>query len=190
MSCGRRMKPGTSSPRAANRIAEAIPLAMSLRVSADRMSPTPRLTPISERYCAPNGSSRVILSSAPVTISRAPASSAVRATISPSRQNAIFVVPPPTSILSTVPNCSDKATAPDPWAAISVSSASPALTATNLPACAAKISPIARALERRAATPVRINAPVSISSGVRPEATYCASMKRAKASASIVLPSA
>ena len=46
--------------------------------------------------------------------------------------------------------------------------ASPALTDTNLPAWAANRSPMARALRRRTATPVRISAPVSI--GVRREA--------------------
>ena len=41
---------------------------------------------------------------------------------------------------------------------------SPALTATNLPASCANRSAMARALRRRTATPVRINAPVSTSS--------------------------
>jgi hypothetical protein len=43
--------------------------------------------------------------------------------------------------------------------------AAPAETATILPAWRANSSPIARALRRRTATPVRISAPVSISSG-------------------------
>jgi len=59
----------------------------------------------------------------------------------------------------------ERATAPEPKAAIFASSASPALTATILPACRAKSSPMRRALTRWTATPVRISAPVSISFG-------------------------
>src|SRR6266581_913652 len=63
---------------------------------------------------------------------------------------------------------------------------SPALTETNLPAWEANSSPIARALLRRTATPVRIRAPVSIVSGSTPASSYCLSMKRPSACASMV----
>jgi len=56
----------------------------------------------------------------------------------------------------------ERAQAPEPKAARVASSASPALTETNLPAWEANSSPIARALLRRTATPVRIRAPVSV----------------------------
>ena len=70
-----------------------------------------------------------------------------------------------------------------------VSRLSPALTATILPAWLANNSPIARALLRRTATPVRISAPVSISSGSTSAYLYCFSMKAPSASASMVSPS-
>ena len=63
---------------------------------------------------------------------------------------------------------------------------SPALTATSLPACAANNSPMARALRLRTATPVRISAPVSISSGSTLASTYSFLMKAPSASASMV----
>ena len=70
-----------------------------------------------------------------------------------------------------------------------VSRLSPALTATILPAWRANNSPIARALLRRTATPVRISAPVSISSGSTLASAYSFSMKAPSASASMVSPS-
>jgi hypothetical protein len=66
------------------------------------------------------------------------------------------------------------------------SSPSPALTATNLPAWRANSSPMARALRRRTATPVRISAPLSIASEEIPAASYWRAMKAPSASASIV----
>ena len=84
----------------------------------------------------------------------------------------------------------DRATAPDPKAANVASSPSPALTATNLPAWSAKSSPIARALLRRTATPVRISAPVSMSSTPTPASAYWRAMKRPSARVSIVVSSA
>ena len=83
-----------------------------------------------------------------------------------------------------------RAAAPEPIAARVVSSASPALTATNLPAWAANRSPIARALLRRTATPVRINAPLSICSGRTPASAYWRSTKRRSATASMLESSA
>lgn len=85
----------------------------------------------------------------------------------------------------------ERATAPEPNAASVVSSASPALTETNLPACPANRSPIARALLRRTATPVRVRvrAPVSIASGVRPASAYWRSMNAPRAVASMLASS-
>jgi hypothetical protein len=57
-----------------------------------------------------------------------------------------------------------------------------------LPAWRANNSPIARALLRRTATPVRISAPVSISSGSILASVYCCSMKAPSASESMVSP--
>ena len=90
---GRRMKPSTSSPRAAARIASAICRARRWRTSADKVSPFASLAPTAARCLAPTGSRRSIRPSGPTTTNRAPASMAVRATISPSRQTAILVVP-------------------------------------------------------------------------------------------------
>ena len=118
-------------------------------------------------------------------------SSAVCSTTAPASQTAILVVPPPTSMFITrAPSRIERAAAPEPKAASVVSSASPALTATNLPAWAANNSPIARALRRRTATPVRIRAPLSICSGERPASAYWRSMNTRSASASIVWSSA
>jgi hypothetical protein len=55
-----------------------------------------------------------------------------------------------------------------------------------LPAWRANSSPIARALVRRTATPVRISAPVSISSGSTMALWYCCAKKRSSAAASMV----
>ena len=118
---------------------------------------------------------------------RAPMSSAVTSTSCPRSQTASFEVPPPTSrFITRAPSRIERATAPEPCAASVASSASPALTATNLPACAANSSPIARAFARRTATPVRISAPVSMCSGTRPASAYCLAMNAASAAPSIV----
>jgi hypothetical protein len=71
---------------------------------------------------------------------------------------------------------------------MTVSRLSPAETATSLPASRANSSPIARAFVRRTATPVRISAPVSISSGSTFASAYSFLMKAPSASASIVSP--
>ena len=76
------------------------------------------------------------------------------------------------TFMTRAPSRTERAALPEPKAASVVSSASPALTATNLPACAANSSPMARALLRRTATPVRISAPLSILSGVTPASAY------------------
>ena len=113
-------------------------------------------------------------------------SMAVWSTTMPPSQTAIFEVPPPMSMFITrAVSRIERAAAPEPKAASVASSASPALTATNLPACAANSSPIARALRRRTATPVRISAPLSICSGVTPASTYCRSTNARSATASI-----
>src|SRR5439155_1747804 len=78
------------------------------------------------------------------------------------------------------------AQAPEPKAARVASSASPALTETKFPAWEANSSPIARALLRRTATPVRIRAPVSIALESTPASSYCLSMKRPSARASML----
>ncbi len=118
---------------------------------------------------------------------RAPTSSAVSSAISPASHTAIFEVPPPMSTFITRADSRiERAAAPEPWAASVASSASPALSDTNLPACAANSSPIGRAFARRTATPVRINAPVSMASETRPARRYCSSMNAPSATASMV----
>ena len=68
---------------------------------------------------------------------RAPTSMAVMSTTSPPSHTAIFEVPPPISTFITrALSRIERAAAPEPKAASVASSASPALTATNLPACA------------------------------------------------------
>jgi len=122
---------------------------------------------------------------------RAPMSAAVISRTSPASHRAILEVPPPISTFMTRADSRiERAQAPDPKAARVASSASPALTETNFPACEANNSPMARALPRRTATPVRIKAPVSIAPGSTPASSYCLSMKRPSAAASIVVPSA
>ena len=92
---------------------------------------------------------------------------AALATISPSLHSASFVVPPPMSMLrKTLPSDFDSLTAPEPWAAITASRLCPAEAQTNLPDSSANRSAMARALVRFSASPVRITAPLSISSGV------------------------
>ncbi len=123
-------------------------------------------------------------------MSRAPTSTAVTSITLPSAQIAILEVPPPTSTFITVHSSRiESATAPDPYAAITVSRLSPADTATSLPASRANSSPMARALLRRTATPVRMSAPVSISSGSTLASAYSLRMKAPSASASMVSPS-
>ena len=119
-------------------------------------------------------------------MSRAPTSSAVRSLTRPSAQIAIFDVPPPMSTFITVaPSRIERAAAPEPWAAITASRLSPAETATILPAWRANSSPMLRALRRPTATPVKISAPVSISSGSTLASRYWRSMKVPSAAASI-----
>ena len=102
------------------------------------------------------------------------------------RHTAIFAVPPPTSTFITVASSRiERATAPEPYAASTVSRLSPALTATNLPACAAKSSPIARALLRRdrdAGEDQRAGVDLL---GIDLAPSYCLAMKAPSASASM-----
>ena len=103
----------------------------------------------------------------------------------PARQTTTLVVPPPISTFMIAPAVADRATAPEPWAAMVASRLSPALTATKRPASAANRSPMARALSRSKATPVRIRAPVSTCSRVSPAAWYCWSTNTPRAAPSI-----
>ena len=63
---------------------------------------------------------------------------------------------------------------------------SPALTATKRPASCANSSPIARALRRRTATPVRMSAPVSTSSRLSAACSYWRLMNFPSAATSMV----
>ena len=129
---------------------------------ASGTSPMRKFRPTSCERSSAAGSMRVTRPSASKATMRAPMSMAVMAATAPPTQMAIFAVPPPMSTFITLaPSRIDSAAAPEPKAARLASSASPALTATNLPACAAKSSPMARALRRRTATPVRMSAPLS-----------------------------
>ena len=105
-------------------------------------------------------------------MTRAPMSAAVRSTISPPSQTAIFDVPPHVDVHHPPAVADRTGHRAGAEAASVVSSPSPALTATNLPACCAKSSPIARAFRRRTATPVRMSAPVSMASGSCPASPY------------------
>ncbi len=88
------------------------------------------------------------------------------ARISPFSISASLVVPPPMSTLSTVPFVAlDMATAPEPCAAIWHSMWWPADAQTNLPDTSENRSAMARALWRLIASPVRMTAPESTSSG-------------------------
>ena len=146
-------------------------------LTRSRVRPQTRRAAVSTRSIRPKASSEM---------RRAPISTAVCAITFPSAQTAIFDVPPPISIFMTVARSRrDRATAPDPCAAMIVSRLSPALTATIRPASRANRSPIARALLRLAATPVRIRAPASIISGLRPAAWYCCAINSPSATASI-----
>ena len=117
---------------------------------------------------------------------RAPMSIAETSWTLPALHKANLLVPPPISTFSTTPPIfAECATAPEPCAAMVASRPSPALTATNLPASWAKSSPMARALRRRTATPVRISAPVSTSSRRILAFLYCWLMNAPNASTSI-----
>ena len=176
---------------AASIIRIAIRSAIALSVSASGLSPIDIGKPISSACILPVGSIRTIAPSSSSTSNLAPASTAVTCSTFPWKQWAIFVVPPPISMLMTRPFLSaDRITAPDPWAAIVASRPSPALTATNFPASAENKSPMARALARRTATPVNIRAPVSISDRWRPALRYESSINSPSISASIVSPTA
>ena len=178
---------------AASPVASTIRIAMrsaiSSRSSALGWEPISNVTPTSSACALPVGSSRVTLPSSSRTIRRAPQSTAVTRSTLPPRQCAILVVPPPISTLSVSPSLlEDRMTAPEPWAAMVASSPSPALTATNFPASAENRSPIARALRRRTATPVRIRAPVSTSERAMPALLKLFSINSPRASASISAP--
>ena len=154
---------------------------------ASGFPPISRRSPTSAAKRRPASSMRVTRPSASKETMRAPTSTAVRSAISPASHTAILEVPPPISMFMTRADSRiERAQAPEPNAARVASSASPALTETNFPACEANSSPIARALLRRTATPVRMRAPVSIASGSTPASSYCRSMKRPSARASMV----
>ena len=80
----------------------------------------------------------------------------------------------------------DSLTAPEPCAAITDSRLWPADAQTNFPVSSANRSAIARALTRLSASPVRITAPESMSSGVSPAASNAPSKNVFRESASIV----
>ncbi len=158
--------------------------------SGSGTSPMSSASPTSAANRRPASSMRITRPSASNATMRAPTSIAVMSTTSPASHTAIFDVPPPMSRFMTRQRSRmERAAAPEPNAASVVSSASPALTDTNLPAWSAKRSAIARALRRRTATPVRMRAPVSMVAGTIPAASYCAVMKAPSAAASIA-PSA
>ena len=138
-------------------------------------SPNCKCRPTSCANLRPASSKRTTAPLASNATMRAPMSTAVRSTNSPFSHTAILVVPPPMSMFMTrAVSRTERAAAPEPNAASVVSKASPALTDTNLPACAANKSAMARELLLRTATPVRIKAPVSILSGAMPACSYCA----------------
>ncbi len=173
-------------PRIASNSRSAMPAASARAASGASSLPTSRLMPCAAAKRRPASSTRAIRPSGSRQIRRAPTSSAVTSITRPSAQTAIFAVPPPTSTFMIVAlSRIERATAPEPCAAITVSRLSPAETATILPAWRANSSPILRALRRRTATPVRISAPVSISSGSTLASWYWRSMKAPSACASI-----
>ena len=157
---------------------------------ASGFAPISRKSPTSAAKRRPASSRRATRPSESKDTMRAPMSAAVVSTTSPASQTAILEVPPPISTFMTRADSRiERAAAPEPKAASMASSASPALTDTNFPAWAANKSPMARALLRRTATPVRMSAPVSIAFGSIRASAYCLSMKTPRAAASIVTSS-
>ena len=158
-----------------------------LKRFASGFPPISRGSPTSAANRRPASSMRATRPSASKETMRAPTSTAVSSATSPASHTAIFVVPPPRSTFITrADSRTERAQAPEPKAARVASSASPALTETNFPTWEANSSPIARALLRRTATPVRIRAPVSIALGSTAASWYCLSMKRPSSAASMV----
>ena len=163
---------------------------MAPRCSSVIVPPSTRSKPASFAKRRPASSTRSTLPSLSKETMRAPTSMAVMSTTSPPSHTAIFEVPPPMSMFMTrLRSRMERADAPEPKAASVVSRPSPAETETNLPACAANSSPIARALARRTATPVRIRAPVSMVEGSMPAASYWRSMNAPSFWASIIISS-
>ena len=121
------------------------------------------------------------------TTRRAPTSSAVTSTTLPSRHTAIFAVPPPTSTFMTV--ASSRIETRDRAGAVGREHRFQAVAGAHRHQLAGlarrTVRRSARALRRRTATPVRISAPVSISSGSTLASAYGRSMNAPSAAASI-----
>ncbi len=142
-------------------------LIIFLRSSSESSFPSSSETPTSLATCSAGPSILTIFPVSSNAIRRPPTAKALVAVSFPFSQSASLIVPPPTSILRTVMfSLRDKATAPEPFAAIKDSRWCPADAHTNFPDLSAKRSAIARAFVLLSASPVNITAPVSISSGV------------------------
>jgi len=97
-------------------------------------------------------------------MSRPPTFIAAVAATLPSLHTAILELPPPTSQFMIVfPVVPDLATAPEPYAARTLSKLGPAVAATNLPVSPASSFTIHSAFSFFAVSPVIMTAPVSIS---------------------------
>ena len=165
----------------------AISEAMACKVSSVMSWPSSNSTPTLPPWRRPASSTRTTALPPSMARSRAPTSMAVTSRTLPPAHTAILLVPPPTSMFSTTASSRpERATAPEPWAAMVVSSPSPAVTDTNRPASSANSSAMARELRRRTATPVRISAPVSTSSRLSCACSYCWLMNRPRRSVSMV----
>jgi hypothetical protein len=161
--------------------------AILTRSASESTSPSRNATPATSAAIRAAGSIRVTRLSASSAISRPPTSSAAVSTTSPFVTSASLLVPPPTSTFRMVwPVSRDRATAPEPCAAITVSRLCPAEAHTNLPASDANRSAMERALVRFTASPVRMIAPVSTWLGVSPASSYDRRTKSPSWSASIV----
>src|SRR6202047_292001 len=114
-------------PMAASKSLSASRAARWLPPSGESRRPTSRSSPSSVPTRRPASSSRTTCPCPSTQTRRAPPSTAVRSLTRPSQQIAIFEVPPPTSIFITVAlSRIERATAPDPCAAITVSGLEPA----------------------------------------------------------------
>ena len=157
------------------------------RSPASSAAPGTSEMPISPAISSAGPSMRTSAPSASWASSRPPTATAAVETISPPRHSANLVVPPPISTLrNTLSSAFDRLTAPEPCAAITDSRLWPADAQTNLPLSSANRSAMARALTRLSASPVRITAPESMSSGVSPAASNAPSKNVFSAPASIV----
>ena len=141
---------------------------MAARSASASGAPSARRGPAPTLSAAvrPASSMRATRPPASVAMSRPPTFMAAVWTIRPPATSANFVVPPPMSTFSTACfGLRDSLTEPEPWAASADSRLCPAEAHTNFPASLAKISAMARALRRLIASPVRMIAPLSTSSG-------------------------